>query len=98
MNLSLDINSNFRKIQIKSYEKIIISLVVVLGLTQKIKSQLITAVPCEMLGMSVNVGSSQTSISIYHSGQYMTHPRENNIFYLGIYRPARKHTSSRYDS
>lgn len=61
-------------------KKIIISLVVVLGLTQKIKSQLITAVPCDMLGMSVNVGSSQNSISIYHSGQYMTHPRENNIF------------------
>ena len=61
-------------------KKIIISLVVVLGLTQKIKSQVITAVPCDMLGMSVNVGSSQTSISIYHSGQYMTHPRENNIF------------------
>jgi hypothetical protein len=33
-----------------------------------------------MLGMSVNVGSSTNSISIYHSGQYMTHPRENNIF------------------
>ena len=61
-------------------KKIIMSLVVVLSLTQKIKSQVITAVPCDMLGMSVNVGSSQTSISIYHSGQYMTHPRENNIF------------------
>jgi hypothetical protein len=33
-----------------------------------------------MLSMSVNVGSSTNSISIYHSGQYMTHPRENNIF------------------
>jgi hypothetical protein len=44
------------------------------------KAQVITAVPCDMLGMSVNVGSSTNSISIYHSGQYMTHPRENNIF------------------
>ena len=61
-------------------KKIIISLVVVLGLTQKIKSQVITAVPCDMLGMTVNVGSSQTSISIYHSGQYMTHPQSENIF------------------
>ena len=43
-------------------KKIIISLVVLLGLTQKIKSQVITAVPCDMLGMSVNVGSSQTQL------------------------------------
>ena len=61
-------------------KKIIISLVVVLGLTQKIKSQVITAVPCDMLGMSVNVGSQQTAISIYHSGQYMIHPQSQNIF------------------
>jgi hypothetical protein len=33
-----------------------------------------------MLGMSVNVGSQETSISIYHSGQYMTHPQSENIF------------------
>ena len=49
-------------------------------LIHSIQAQVITAVPCDMLGMSVNVGSSQTSISIHHSGQYMTHPRENNIF------------------
>lgn len=61
-------------------KKIIVLLLVSLGLTHTIKSQVITAVPCGMLGMSVNVGSSQTSISIYHSGQYMTHPQENNIF------------------
>ena len=61
-------------------KKILLILSISLGLSQIIKSQVITAVPCEMLGMSVNVGSSQTSISIYHSGQYMTHPRENNIF------------------
>ena len=30
--------------------------------------------------MVMNVGSQQTSISIYHSGQYMTHPRSQNIF------------------
>jgi hypothetical protein len=62
-------------------KKILLILAIALGLTQITKAQVITAVPCDMLGMSVNVGSSQTSISIYHSGQYMTHPRENNIFY-----------------
>jgi len=40
----------------------------------------ITAVPCDMLGMVMNVGSQETSISIYHSGQYMTHPQSENIF------------------
>ena len=43
-------------------------------------AQVITAVPCDMLGMVMNVGSSETSISIYHSGQYMTHPQSENIF------------------
>jgi hypothetical protein len=33
-----------------------------------------------MLGMSVNVGSQETMINIYHSGQYMTHPQSENIF------------------
>ena len=61
-------------------KKILLILAIALGLTQITKAQVITAVPCDMLGMSVNVGSSTNSISIYHSGQYMTHPRENNIF------------------
>ena len=43
-------------------------------------AQVITAVPCDMLGMSVNVGSQETMINIYHSGQYMTHPQSENIF------------------
>jgi len=43
-------------------------------------AQVITAVPCDMLGMSVNVGSKETMINIYHSGQYMTHPQSENIF------------------
>jgi len=42
--------------------------------------QVVTCVPCDMLGMSVNVGSQETAISIYHSGQYMTSPDSENIF------------------
>ena len=49
-------------------------------LIHTIQAQVITAVPCDMLGMSVNVGSQETSVSIYHSGQYMTHPQSENIF------------------
>ena len=61
-------------------KKILLSVAFVTGLTQITKAQVITAVPCDMLGMSVNVGSSSNSISIHHSGQYMTHPQSENIF------------------
>ena len=53
-------------------KQLLLALFFTLGLSQTTKSQVITAVPCDMLGMSVNVGSQETSISIYHSGQYMT--------------------------
>ena len=59
---------------------ILIVLVFAFGLIQSTQAQVITAVPCDMLGMSINVGSQETSISIYHSGQYLTHPQEYNIF------------------
>ncbi len=60
--------------------KIILTLVITLGLMHITRSQVITCIPCDQLGMSVNVGSDTTSISIYHSGQYMTHPQSENIF------------------
>lgn len=44
------------------------------------QAQIISCVPCGQLGMSVNVGSRETSISIYHSGQYLTHPQTENNF------------------
>ena len=81
MNLHLDFNTIItKKFKLKTMKKIILTLSIALGLTQIIKAQVITAVPCDMLGMSVNVGSSTNSISIYHSGQYMTHPQSENIF------------------
>ena len=55
-------------------------LVVVFGIAQITNGQVITCVPCDQLGMVMNVASQETSISIYHSGQYMTHPREYNVF------------------
>ena len=61
-------------------KRILTILVFAFGLIQTTQAQVITAVPCDMLGMSINVGSQETSISIYHSGQYLTHPQEYNIF------------------
>ena len=62
-------------------KNILLAFAIALGLSLSIKAQgVITAVPCDMLGMVMNVGSSETYISIYHSGQYMTHPQSENIF------------------
>ena len=61
-------------------KQFLLTSIITLSLSQIINAQVITAVPCDMLGMSINVGSQETSISIYHSGQYMTHPRPENIF------------------
>ena len=64
----------------KNMKKILLILALSCLSSQITKAQVITCVPCDMLGMSINVGSSETSISIYHSGQYMTHPQSENIF------------------
>jgi len=70
---------NYKKL--KSMKNILLTFAIALGLSLTTKAQgVITAVPCDMLGMVMNVGSSETSISIYHSGQYMTHPQSENIF------------------
>ena len=61
-------------------KKKLIVLAITFGLHQSIQAQVITCVPCDQLGMVMNVGSSENSISIYHSGQYMTHPQSENIF------------------
>ena len=60
--------------------KILPILVLSFAFAQEIKAQVVTSVPCNQLGMVMNVGSQETAISIYHSGQYMTHPREYNVF------------------
>ena len=60
--------------------KRIFLFIVVFTYLQFTTAQVISCVPCNQLGMVMNVGSQQTAISIYHSGQYMTHPRSQNIF------------------
>ena len=61
-------------------KNIFLVFAITLGLILTTQAQVVTAVPCDMLGMSVNVGSQETYISIHHSGQYMTHPQSENIF------------------
>ena len=59
---------------------ILLTFVIALVLPQATHAQFVTCVPCDQLGMVMNVGSQETAISIYHSGQYMTSPDSENIF------------------
>ena len=59
-------------------------IIIFIGLTQVTEAQVTTCLPCDQLGMSVNVGSDTNSLSIYHSGQYLTHPQEHNTFEWNI--------------
>lgn len=61
-------------------KRTLVTICFVLALIQASSAQVITALPCDQLGMSINVGSDSTSISIYHSGQYLTHPQAQNNF------------------
>jgi len=61
-------------------KKILLILTIALGLSQSVKAQVITCVPCDLIDMSVNIGSDTTSLNIYHAGQYLTHPQEFNVF------------------
>ena len=61
-------------------KKISLALVIAFGLTQITKAQMTTCLPCDQLGISVNVGSDTNMVKLYHSGQYLTHPQSYNIF------------------
>lgn len=60
-------------------KQIIFSLGIVFIISDTASSQT-SCLPCDQLGMSVNVGSDTNALSIYHSGQYLTHPQEYNLF------------------
>ena len=66
-------------ISFSTMKRIFILILVAVSLSQFTKAQ-ITCLPCDQLGMSVNVGSDTNALSIYHSGQYLTHPQEYNVF------------------
>ena len=51
-------------------------LMVFLGLA--IQAQVITTVPCDQMGLSVNV-SDTNIVNLYHPGHYLTWPRTSNV-------------------
>ena len=51
-------------------------LIVFLSLT--LHAQVITTVPCDQMGLSVNV-SDTNMVSLYHPGHYLTWPRTSNV-------------------
>ena len=61
-------------------KKLLLLLLLSFVIKTQAQNGVVTCLPCNQLGMSINVGSSANSISIYHSGQYLTHPQSENIF------------------
>ena len=60
-------------------KKIFLLTVIAFGLSQMTKAQeVISTVPCDWMGLVVNV-SDTNIVDIYHSGHYLTHPREYNV-------------------
>lgn len=57
-------------------KSIFLTLFIIIGLTQTTNAQ--PDIPCEQKGWVVNVGSIPDHIDIYHSGHYLTNPREEN--------------------
>ena len=51
-------------------------LIVFLGLA--LQAQVVTTVPCDQMGLSVNV-SDTNMVSLYHPGHYLTWPRTSNV-------------------
>ena len=58
-------------------KNIFLTLLIIAGVTQITLSQ--TEIPCEQKTWVVNVGSIPDHIDIYHSGHYLTNPREENV-------------------
>ena len=60
-------------------KKVLPLLAIAFGLIQITKAQeVISTVPCDWMGLVVNV-SDTNIVDIYHSGHYLTHPREYNV-------------------
>ncbi len=57
-------------------KKFLLTLFIVAGLTQTTQGQ--TEIPCEQKTWVVNV-VYEDHIDIYHSGHYLTNPREENV-------------------
>ena len=58
--------------------KIFLLTVIAFGLGHAAKAQVVMTVPCDWMGLTVNV-SDTNIVDIYHSGHYLTHPREHNV-------------------
>jgi hypothetical protein len=57
-------------------KSIFLTLFIIAGLTQTTNAQ--TDIPCEQKTWVVNIGSIPDLVSIHHSGNYLTNPREEN--------------------
>ena len=64
-------------------KKIILLSIISLGLSNAIKAQVVSSVPCDWMTLSVNI-SDTNFVDIYHPGHYLTHPQAHNIIHWEI--------------
>ena len=64
-------------------KKIILLSIISLGLSNAIKAQVVSSVPCDWMTLSVNI-SDTNFVDIYHPGHYLTHPQSHNVIHWEI--------------
>ena len=64
-------------------KKIILLSIISLGLSNAIKAQVVSSVPCDWMTLSVNI-SDTNFVDIYHPGHYLTHPQAHNVIHWEI--------------
>ncbi len=60
-------------------KKLVLISIIALGLTHLSRAQVTTTVDCNLTGWSVNIGSIENYVNIYHAGQILTNPQEYNV-------------------
>ena len=64
-------------------KKIFLLSIISLGLSNAIKAQVVSSVPCDWMNLTVNI-SDTNFVDIYHPGHYLTHPQAHNIIHWEI--------------
>ena len=64
-------------------KKIFLLSIISLGLSNAIKAQVVSSVPCDWMNLTVNI-SDTNFVDIYHPGHYLTHPQAHNVIHWEI--------------
>ncbi|MDG1395700.1 MAG: hypothetical protein P8P86_03965 [Flavobacteriales bacterium] len=64
-------------------KKIFLLSIISLGLSNAIKAQVVSSVPCDWMNLTVNI-SDTNFVDIHHPGHYLTHPQAHNVIHWEI--------------